>query len=105
MAKNMFIEPIRTEAQFASKTKMTFTEKVQALVMKIPKGKVMTYQGVARKIGHPNSARAVGSVLRKNYDPAIPCHRVIRSDGKIGNYNRGGMPSKLKLLKAEGYLK
>jgi methylated-DNA-[protein]-cysteine S-methyltransferase len=83
---------------------MNFTEKVQALVKKIPKGKVMTYQEVAKKIGHPKSARAVGSVLRKNYDPKIPCHRVIRSDGKIGNYNRGGMPSKLSLLKKEGYL-
>lgn len=81
---------------------MTFTEKVYAVVRKIPKGKVMTYGEVAKKVSSPNSARAVGTVLSKNYDPKIPCHRVIRSDGKIGNYNRGGMAEKLKILKKEG---
>ena len=84
---------------------MNFQEKVYAVVKKIPKGKVMTYGEVAKKIGLPKSARAVGTVLSKNYDPKIPCHRVIRSDGKIGNYNRGGMKSKLAILKKEGYIK
>ncbi len=82
--------------------KQTFTEKVYKLVAKIPKGKFMTYKEVAVKIGHPNSSRAVGTVLSKNYDPKIPCHRVIRSDGKMGGYNRGGVAKKLKILKAEG---
>lgn len=84
---------------------MNFTEKVYAIVKKIPAGKVLTYGEVARKIGKPNSARAVGTVLSKNFDPQIPCHRVIRSDGKIGNYNRGGMSGKIKILKKEGYIK
>lgn len=84
-------------------TAMTFKEQVYAVVKKIPKGKVMTYGEVAKRIGKPKAARAVGTVLSKNYDPAIPCHRVIRSDGKIGNYNRGGMKSKLVILKREGY--
>lgn len=83
---------------------MNFKEKIYSVVKKIPKGKVMTYKEVAKKIGHPNSSRAVGTVLSKNYDPKIPCHRVIRSDGKIGNYNRGGMSSKMKILKKEGYI-
>jgi O6-methylguanine-DNA--protein-cysteine methyltransferase len=44
----------------------------------------------------------VGSLMRQNYDPAIPCHRVIHSDGKIGNYNRGGSSEKTRLLRKEG---
>jgi methylated-DNA-[protein]-cysteine S-methyltransferase len=84
---------------------MNFRDKVYAVVKKIPKGKVLTYGEVARKIGLPKAARAVGMVLSKNYDPKIPCHRVIRSDGKIGNYNRGGQNSKIKILRKEGYLK
>lgn len=60
----------------------------------------MTYKAVAQKIGSPNAARAVGSALNKNYDPAIPCHRVIRSDGKLGKYNRG-VAQKRALLKRE----
>jgi methylated-DNA-[protein]-cysteine S-methyltransferase len=83
---------------------MDFKQQVYAVVKKIPAGKVLTYKEVAQKIGHPNSSRAVGTVLSKNYDPKIPCHRVIRSDGKIGNYNRG-LRAKLSKLKAEGYLK
>lgn len=81
---------------------MTFQEKVYAVVKKITKGKVLTYGEVARKIGKPNAARAVGTVLSKNFDPKIPCHRVIRSDGKIGNYNRG-LKAKLSKLESEGF--
>lgn len=82
----------------------TFTEKVYSVVAKIPKGKFMTYKQVAEKIGHPNSSRAVGTVLSKNYNSAIPCHRVIRSDGKMGGYNRGGISKKIIILKQEGAL-
>lgn len=82
---------------------MDFKQQVCAVVKKIPKGRVMTYAEVARKIGRPKAARAVGTVLSKNYDPQIPCHRVIRSDGKIGNYNRGGSRAKIRILKKEGY--
>lgn len=82
----------------------SFPEKVYSIVKKIPKGKVLTYKEVARRAGKPGAARAVGTVLSKNFDPKIPCHRVIRSDGKIGNYNRGGQASKIKILRKEGYL-
>ncbi len=83
---------------------MTFTEKVYEIVKKIPKGHVLTYQEVSRKAGKPGAYRAVGNILNKNYNPQIPCHRVVRSDGKLGGYNRGAK-QKIKILRAEGYLK
>ncbi len=82
------------------KTQITFTQKVLEVVRKIPRGKILTYKQVAKFAGSPNAARAVGSVLKQNYDPKIPCHRVIRSDGVAGEYNRG-RANKIKLLKAE----
>ncbi len=81
-----------------------FAEKVYKVVQKIPKGRILTYKEVAVKIGQPNSSRAVGMVLSKNFRKDVPCHRVIRSDGKIGNYNRGGEKAKRKILKLEGFL-
>jgi O-6-methylguanine DNA methyltransferase len=68
----------------------TFSEKVKAIVKKIPKGKTMTYKQVATKAGNPKAARAVGAIMRGNFDESIPCHRVVRSDGSLGSYNRGG---------------
>jgi O-6-methylguanine DNA methyltransferase len=82
-----------------------FMRKVFDVVKKIPKGQVMTYAMVAKKAGVPGASRAVGTALSKNYDPKIPCHRVIRSDGKIGHYNRGGPLAKRAILKKEGALK
>lgn len=87
------------------KQEKTFTDKVRDIVRKIPRGKTMTYKEVAAKAGNPGAARIVGSVMKANYDPEIPCHRVLRSDGKIGDYNRGGSIAKLKLLKEEGAIK
>lgn len=83
---------------------MTFTDKVYAVVKKIPKGQVLTYKQVAEKAGKPTAYRAVGNILNKNYDAKIPCHRVVRSDGRTGGYNRGEK-QKIKILKAEGYIK
>lgn len=80
--------------------KKTFAEKVYSVVSKIPKGKVLTYKEVAKKAGSPGAFRAVGNILNKNYNPSIPCHRVIRSDGTPGGYNRGAA-SKIVLLKHE----
>ena len=80
--------------------KKTFSEKVLTIVTKIPRGKTLTYQQVATKAGNKQAFRAVGNILNKNYNPRIPCHRVIRSDGTIGGYNRGTKQKKLK-LKAE----
>lgn len=65
----------------------SFHENVFKVVLKIPKGDVLTYKQVAKKAGRPKAHRAVGNALNKNYDPKVPCHRVIRSDGKIGGYN------------------
>ena len=79
----------------------TFTEKVRDVVRKIPKGRSMTYKEVAAKAGNPKAARAVGSIMRSNYDRDIPCHRVVRSDGSLGSYNRGGEAKKRTLLRAE----
>ena len=82
----------------------TFSEKVKDVVAKIPKGKALTYKEVAKKAGNEKAVRAVGSIMAKNYDPKVPCHRVIRTDGKIGNYNRGGEKAKRALLIKEGAL-
>jgi len=82
--------------------KTTFADLVRRAVRHIPKGETRSYGEVAKAIGHSGAARAVGTIMKNNYDPAIPCHRVIRSDGKIGAYNRGGPEAKRKLLKTEG---
>ena len=78
-----------------------FSEKVYTIVREIPRGKTMTYAEVARKAGSPGASRAVGSLMAKNYNPSIPCHRVVRSDGKVGDYNRGGPGRKMELLLKE----
>ncbi len=82
---------------------LNFKSRVLAIVSKIPKGEALTYQEVAKKAGSPRAYRAVGNILKQNYDSKIFCHRVIRSDGKIGEYNRGSA-AKVLLLKKEGYL-
>lgn len=79
----------------------TFTEKVLKVVSKIPKGKTLSYKEVAEKAGRPKAFRAVGSILKKNYLPEIPCHRVIKSNGKTGEYNRG-KENKVIILRKEG---
>ena len=81
-----------------------FQEKVLNVVRNIPKGKTMTYKEVARRAKSPRAFRAVGSIMAKNFDPSIPCHRVIKSDGTFGNYNRG-IKNKIKLLRKEGAIK
>lgn len=83
--------------------KNSFGQKVLAAVAKIPKGRTLSYQAVARVAGNPPAYRAVGNILNKNRNPKIPCHRVIRSDGKIGGYNRG-TKRKIEILKNEGAL-
>ena len=83
------------------KTKTTFTQKVLNVVEKIPRGKTMTYKQVAKLAGSPNAFRAVGTILSKNYNSKIPCHRVIKSSGETGEYNRG-RNNKIKILKKEG---
>ena len=72
-------------------------------ILKIPYGETRTYKEIAQAIGKPNSSRAVANACGKNpYAPDIPCHRVIRSDGKLGGYSGvGGLKMKEKLLKIE----
>ena len=82
----------------------TFTETVKEVVQKIPNGEVRTYAEVAKLAGNANAARAVANVMAANYDLTVPCHRVIRSDGKLGGYNRGGESAKRAILEREGYL-
>ncbi|MBI4598957.1 MGMT family protein [Candidatus Uhrbacteria bacterium] len=77
-----------------------FAQTIYNIVRRIPKGQTMTYKEVARAAGRPKAYRAVGNILNKNYDPNILCHRVIRSDGSMGGYNRGAS-TKAKRLKEE----
>lgn len=77
--------------------KNDFTAQVLKIVAKIPKGQTKTYQEVAQSAGRPKAYRVVGNILNKNYNPTIPCHRVIRSNGQIGGYNRG-TKNKINLL-------
>ena len=83
-----------------------FQLKVWSYLKKIPKGKLKTYAEVAKAIGKPKAVRAVANAIGKNpFPPKIPCHRVIRSDGKLGGYSsKGGIKTKKKLLKNEGFL-
>ena len=80
-----------------------FQLKVWNYLMKIPKGKILTYKEVARAIGKPKSYRAVANAVGKNpFPPIIPCHRVVRSDGGIGGYSgKGGINQKIRLLRSE----
>ena len=80
-----------------------FQLKVWNYLMKIPKGKIITYKEVARAIGKPKSYRAVANAVGKNpFPPNIPCHRVVRSDGGIGGYSgKGGIDKKIRLLRSE----
>ena len=80
-----------------------FQIKVWKYLKKIPKGSVKTYKDVAIAINQPKAARAVANACAKNpYAPNIPCHRVIRSDGRLGGYSgRGGIKEKLRLLRSE----
>ena len=81
-----------------------FQIKVWNYLKRIPKGKVKTYNQVAKAIKKPFAVRAVANAIGKNpYPPKIPCHRVIRSDGSLGGYSgKGGIKTKRLLLKKEG---
>lgn len=79
-----------------------FERRVLLADHQIPRGRVMTYGGLAAKVGVPGGARAVGNVMAGNPFPLIiPCHRVIRSDGSLGGFG-GGLPMKKALLEREG---
>ena len=78
-----------------------FEQRVYTVVRRIPKGHVRSYQWVAKQLGNPHFARAVGQALKRNRRPEIiPCHRVIRSDGSLGGY-AWGQEKKKRLLHQE----
>jgi len=82
----------------------SFQRSVWNAMKKIPEGKVTTYGDIAKYLGKPGAVRAVGTAVGLNpFAPEIPCHRVVRSDGRIGNYSGGeGVKTKIELLKKEG---
>jgi len=82
---------------------LNFQEAVLNIIKQIPKGKLMTYGGIARELtGSVRAARAVGQAVAANpYLVVVPCHRVVRSDGDIGGYS-SGVEKKIRLLSAEG---
>src|SRR5437867_12468859 len=80
-----------------------FSQAVLEKTLQIPRGQVRPYGWVAREIGHPAAVRAVGTALANNPIPYfIPCHRVVRADGVIGNYGGGGPEAKKAILTLEG---
>lgn len=81
---------------------MSFNQKVWAVCARIPRGKVTTYGDIAMALGSPRAGRAVGNALNKNpYAPAVPCHRVVGSNGSLTGF-AGGLDKKRKLLSDEG---
>ena len=83
-----------------------FQIKVWKEIMKIPSGKTKSYKEIAFILNKPNASRAVANACGKNpLVPMIPCHRVIRSDKKLGGYSgHGGIKTKKKMLVKEGFL-
>jgi O-6-methylguanine DNA methyltransferase len=94
--------PGKKRMKFDLKSLSEFERAVLMKALEIPRGEVRPYSWIAREIGRPKAVRAVGTALGKNPIPLfIPCHRVVRSDGQIGNYALG-KEAKRTLLTAEG---
>ena len=80
---------------------MNFNQKVWAITARVPRGRVVTYADIARALG-TRGYRAVGNALNRNpYSPAVPCHRVVGSDGSLTGF-AGGLTRKRQMLSAEG---
>lgn len=93
----------RPRLHFDLETLTEFERAVLLKALEIPRGEVRPYGWIAREIGRPKAVRAVGSALGHNPVPLlIPCHRVVRSDGQLGQYSMGGTPVKRALLHFEG---
>ena len=89
---------------FSMAKQKTFKERVLAVVAHIPRGETMSYKEVARRAGNAGAARAVGNIMNKNWNPKVPCHRVVRSDGDPGGF-AWGRKRKIMILKREGALR
>ncbi len=84
-----------------------FEREVLETLRKVPPGELITYGDVARLLGRPGAARAIGNICAKNPAPVVvPCHRVVPSTGGLGNYTGGkGVSTKRRLLEREGAIK
>lgn len=81
-----------------------FQKAVYRATAAIPRGQTRTYAQIAARIGSPHAVRAVGNALHRNpFAPAVPCHRVVRSDGTLGGFALGAATKK-RLLRREGAL-
>jgi methylated-DNA-[protein]-cysteine S-methyltransferase len=94
----------RFEIEYDLSGLTNFQRLVLEAVQQVPKGSYVTYLELAKRIGRPKAARAVGQALGSNPIPIlIPCHRVIATDGSLGGYSApGGVETKSELLKMEG---
>jgi O-6-methylguanine DNA methyltransferase len=93
----------RRELRFDLRGLTEFERAVLLKALEIPTGEVRPYSWIAKEIGHPGAVRAAGTALAKNPVPLlIPCHRVVRSDGHLGQYSLGGARNKRTLLTLEG---
>lgn len=83
-----------------------FYQRVWKECARIPKGKTITYGELAKRLGKPGAARAVGQALGANpFAPTVPCHRVVAANGGFGGYSgRGGVKTKCRMLREEGAL-
>ena len=109
--KQLFFAPLKVQGNRGFFLIMNFNGtkfqvKVWKYLLTIPKGQTRTYLEVAKALKMPNAVRAVANAVGKNpYAPKVPCHRVIRSDGRLGGYSgKGGIKTKKKLLKLEGII-
>lgn len=81
---------------------MNLDKKIYKKLLEVPEGKITTYGELAKAVGIKNGQRAVGRIMKKNpYPVIIPCHRVVKSDGKVGGYAYG-QEVKINMLSKEG---
>ena len=81
---------------------MNLDKKIYKKLLEVPEGKITTYGELAKAVGLKNGQRAVGKIMNKNpYPVIIPCHRVVKSDGKVGGYGYG-QDVKINMLTKEG---
>ena len=101
---NIYYRPCLYHISMKVKTGHTgiVDQDVYVLLSKIPSGKVSTYGDIARALGHPKAARAIGRIIANNPNPiSIPCHRVVKSSGEIGGFAYGEQ-MKREILEKEG---
>jgi methylated-DNA-[protein]-cysteine S-methyltransferase len=80
---------------------LSFQDRVFSACRRIPRGKVATYSQIAQTISRPKAFRAVGNALNRNRSPSVPCHRVVRSDMRVGGFALGTQ-RKTAMLRSEG---